>query len=70
MPEHTRPVTIRDVAAAANVNASTVSRLLRKPGPGTSATAQRVFQAASDLGYQPNLFARALTKQLSRSFRC
>jgi LacI family transcriptional regulator len=63
MVKQTRTVTIRDVAAAARVNASTVSRVLRKDGPGVSLTAQRVFQAAADLGYEPNLVARALTNQ-------
>ena len=55
-------VTIRDVAAAAGVHASTVSRMLRgksaQPGP----TRERVLNAAQQLGYQPNLLARALTE--------
>lgn len=56
-------VTIRDVASAAGVHASTVSRILRgtssRPGP----TRDRVLRVAQELGYQPNLLARALTEQ-------
>jgi LacI family transcriptional regulator len=61
-------VKLADVAAAAGVHPATASRALspdRQPmlGPGT---VQRVVQAAADLGYEPDLVARAL--RTHRSF--
>ncbi len=56
-------VTIRDVAAAAGVHASTVSRILRERDGSPSETRDRVLAAATTLGYSPNLLARALTQQ-------
>lgn len=55
-------ITLRDVAAAAQVHASTASRALN---PGTrsmvnDATVTRVLAAARDLGYQPNALAQGL----------
>src|SRR6516165_9946431 len=55
-------VTIRDVAASAGVDASLVSRVLNDH-PKASAgllTRQRIFEAAHQLGYQPNVAARSL----------
>ena len=52
-----------DVAAAAGVSQSTVSRILnRKPGaiPASRETRERVERAARELGYRPHPFARAL----------
>ncbi len=53
-----------DVARAARVAQSTVSLVLNNtPGQTISAsTRKRVLQAAHDLGYRPNLVARALRK--------
>jgi DNA-binding LacI/PurR family transcriptional regulator len=56
-------VTIRDVAAAAGVHASTVSRILRGSSDRPSPSRERVLDVARRLGYQPNLLARALTEQ-------
>jgi DNA-binding LacI/PurR family transcriptional regulator len=47
----TRP-TIYDVARAAGVAASTVSRAFARPGRVSVETAQRVFAAAEELGYR------------------
>jgi DNA-binding LacI/PurR family transcriptional regulator len=58
-----RPVTMTDIAEAAGVSQSTVSRILnRKPGliPASRETRERVEAIARDLGYRPHPFARAL----------
>ncbi len=54
------PVTLDDVARAAGVHPSTVSRVLTKPGRINERTAQRVRDAAAELGYEPNRAARRL----------
>ncbi|MFJ3673842.1 LacI family DNA-binding transcriptional regulator [Streptomyces sp. NPDC090106] len=53
-------VTIREVARAAGVSPSTVSRALDPDGTVSAATRERVQAAAEDLGYQPNRAARGL----------
>ncbi|WP_327248820.1 LacI family DNA-binding transcriptional regulator [Streptomyces sp. NBC_01320] len=53
-------VTIRDVAKAAGVSASTVSRALSLPDIVDPSTRERVLRAADQLGYQPNRAARGL----------
>ena len=53
-------VTIRDVARAAGVSASTVSRALSNPGMVDAATRDRVTAMAEHLGYRPNRAARGL----------
>lgn len=53
-------VTIRDVAKAAGVSPSTVSRALSTPDIVDTATRQRVLSVAAHLGYQPNRAARGL----------
>ncbi|MGH3411031.1 MAG: LacI family DNA-binding transcriptional regulator, partial [Streptosporangiaceae bacterium] len=60
-------IKLADVAAAAGVHPGTASRALspdkqRVLGP---ATVRRVLQAAADLGYEPDLLARALRTQRS-----
>lgn len=52
--------TIYDVAAAAGVAASTVSRTFNKPGRVNEATRRRVLAAAAELGYQHSPRSRAL----------
>lgn len=54
------PPTIYDVARAAGVAPSTVSRAFSRPGRVNAATAERIRQVASDLGYRTNPIARAL----------
>lgn len=57
----TRPrATIRDVAQAAGVAVSTVSRMLNKSGPVSAKTRHKVEQAAIELGYIPHAGARSL----------
>jgi DNA-binding LacI/PurR family transcriptional regulator len=54
-------VTIEEVAARANLNKGSVSRILNGKGDGYSdQTKRRVLQTAAEMGYQPNLLARAL----------
>ncbi|MCE7003436.1 LacI family transcriptional regulator [Kibdelosporangium philippinense] len=53
-------VTIRDVAREAQVSVATVSRALSSPDLVRPATRDRVLNAASQLGYQPNRAARGL----------
>ncbi|WP_280437676.1 LacI family DNA-binding transcriptional regulator [Nocardia carnea] len=55
-----RAPTIYDVAAAAGVAPSTVSRAFARPGRVSAATAARIHQVAADLGYRVNPLARAL----------
>lgn len=55
------PVTIHEVAKAANVSASTVSRAFTMPDLLRADTRDRVLAAAQRLGYQPNRAARGLT---------
>lgn len=52
--------TIRDVASATGVSASTVSRAFGRPEKVDELTRQRIFKAAEALGYQPNLAAQSL----------
>ena len=53
-------VTIKDVARAAGVSASTVTRALTMPGLVHPATRDRVRRTAASLGYHPNRAARGL----------
>jgi LacI family transcriptional regulator len=53
-------VTIRDVARAAGVSASTVSRALSLPDIVEPATRDRVLKVADHMGYRPNRAARGL----------
>jgi DNA-binding LacI/PurR family transcriptional regulator len=63
MPEGDRPVTMTDVARAAGVSQSTVSRVLSGADVAiavTDATRERVLRLAREMGYRPHPFARAL----------
>ncbi|MPV88248.1 LacI family DNA-binding transcriptional regulator [Georgenia ruanii] len=53
--------TIYDVAQAAGVAPSTVSRTFSRPGRVNSETAARIRQVAAELGYRTNPMARALS---------
>lgn len=63
MPEYPvspRNATIYDIAHAAGVDASTVSRALNRPERVSEATRNRVLEAARRLNYRANPIARAL----------
>ncbi|MFI5958931.1 LacI family DNA-binding transcriptional regulator [Cryptosporangium sp. NPDC051539] len=54
-------VTLADVAAAAGLSGSTVSRALSAPDKVNAATRERVERIAREMGYVPNHSARSLT---------
>ncbi|WP_329378145.1 LacI family DNA-binding transcriptional regulator [Streptomyces sp. NBC_01716] len=54
------PVTIREVASAAGVSVSTVSRAFTAPDQVQPKTRQRILDVAAKLGYAPNPAARSL----------
>lgn len=58
-----KPVTLQDVATAAGVSVSTVSRVLdeRLP-PSRSKAAERVRQVAQELGYRRDIMASSLRR--------
>ena len=61
-------VTMRDVARAANVSQSTVSRVLSPASSGSKVpiseeTKEKVLAVVEELGYQPNQYARSLRGQ-------
>lgn len=58
-----RPLTLRDVSEASGVSEMTVSRVLRNKGDVSTATRQKVQDAAKRLGYVPNKIAGALASQ-------
>lgn len=59
-PTGHRDVTLSDIAAAAKVSVSTVSRVFTRPDLISNATVERVRSIAAELGYVGNLAARAL----------
>lgn len=56
-------VTIKDVAKRAHVSITSASYALNKTGSISEATRQRVLEAAEELNYHPNAFARNLKKR-------
>lgn len=61
MRKRRNTVTISQVAAAAGVNRSSVSRAFTKPYMLTPETVERIKSVAASLGYVPNHTARALS---------
>lgn len=55
------PVTLKEVAMRAGVSRSAVSRTYTKGASISAKTRAKVMQAASDLGYSPNVLASSLT---------
>ena len=67
-PKTKRKVTMRDVARAADVSQSTVSRILNPTSstskvPISQETIEKVLAVVKELGYQPNEYARSLRGQ-------
>ena len=63
----TRHVSVKDVAARSGVSFQTTSKVLNGGGSVSEATRARILQAATDLGYVPNLQARSLVMQRTRT---
>jgi len=63
----TRHVSVKDVAARAGVSFQTTSKVLNGGGTVSQTTRARILQVASDLGYVPNLQARSLVMQWTRT---
>ncbi len=62
-----RQSTIKDVAQAARVSTATVSRTLKQPDLVSPETRERVIAAVRQVRYTPNLVARNLRRQETRS---
>ena len=61
----TRRVTIKDIARAANVDPSTVTRALQGSAKVKPATRELIAKIAADMGYVPNMAARTLVNRSS-----
>ena len=61
-----RPITLRDVARAAGVSASAVSRAFTPGASVAPATRARIMQASATLGFAPNRLAASLTTGRTR----
>jgi LacI family transcriptional regulator, galactose operon repressor len=62
-----RHVSVKDVAARSGVSFQTTSKVLNGGGSVSQLTRARILQAASDLGYVPNLQARSLVMQRTQT---
>ena len=62
----TKRITIREVAKAAQVSPTTVSRYLNRQISLPAETTARITQAVSQLGYRPNQLARNLSRGQSQ----
>ncbi len=60
-------ITLQDIAKATGVTVSTVSYALSGRGSISDATRERIIRCAEELGYQPNLIARGLVTQRTRT---
>jgi len=60
-------VTLRDVAAAAGVSVQTVSRVVNERPDVAEGTRHSVREAIARLGYRPNVAARSLVSQRTRT---
>lgn len=59
-------ITSAEVAARAGVSQSAVSRVFTPGASASKATAEKVRKAAAELGYRPNVLARAMVSGKSR----
>ncbi len=59
-------VTIKDIAKAASVDPSTITRALQDSDRVKPATREKIVQLAADMGYVPNMAARTLVNRRSR----
>jgi DNA-binding LacI/PurR family transcriptional regulator len=56
-------ITLEDIAKAANVSKSTVSKVLTNTDRISEATRERVLKIMKEMNYQPNMIARSLSKK-------
>lgn len=63
MVKHASCVTIRDVAERADVSIATVSHVLNRTRFVSRETQQRVLRAVRELGYRPNVVAKAARRR-------
>lgn len=61
-----RRTTMRDVAAHLGVSQTLVSMVFRNAPGASDSTRERVFQAAAELGYRPDMAAQVLRRARSR----
>lgn len=66
-PQQSTRVSIKEVAERAGVAISSVSRVLTGQKDVSESMRARVYQAAKELGYRPNVLARSLRSQRSMS---
>ena len=66
MPDHPPAVTIYDIARAAGVAPSTVSRAFARPGRVNAETAARIRLIAEELGYRANPISQARPDDANR----
>jgi LacI family transcriptional regulator len=59
--------TMKDVAAAVGVSVASVSRAINDPSTVSPDTLRRINEAIRELGYAPNIIARSLKVQTSKS---
>lgn len=59
-------VTIKDVAKAAGVSPSTVSRVISDSPQISDATKEKVYKAMKELKYEPNMIARSLASNSTK----
>ena len=59
-------ITSLDVARRAGVSQSAVSRVFTPGGSASKRTVEKVRQAAQEMGYRPNVLARAMITGKSR----
>ena len=60
-------VTIKDIASATGVSATTVSNVINgKTGRVSAETVAKINKAIDDLGYVPNMSARSLVSRSSK----
>src|SRR5437899_5475618 len=64
---HARHVSVKDVAARSGVSFQTTSKVLNGGGSVSDVTRARILRVASELGYVPNLQARSLVMQHTRT---
>jgi len=65
VPVFPKPVTLRDVAAAAGVSVATASKALNSQGRMTAETRERIRETAQRLGFRPNSLAQSLLRRRS-----